>query len=89
MAVTLSPDVLEDGLAVSLACALAVANRRAAEAGTDVAQSLISITQRFVDDRLVWRVNYGPRDYLSQRGGDLIVDVDTSDGSVAQVLRGQ
>jgi len=80
---------MADELALSLAQAIAVANQRAGEAGTDVEQSLITITQRFDDDGLVWRINYGPREYLNRRGGDLIVDIDTRDWTVARVLRGQ
>ncbi|HEV2663613.1 MAG TPA: hypothetical protein VG324_01795 [Blastocatellia bacterium] len=37
----------------------------------------------------VWRVNYGPKDYVSRRGGDFIVDVDARDASIKQVLHGQ
>ena len=86
---TLSADVLEDELAVSIAQAIAAANKRAREAGTDLSQSLITVSQRAVDDRVIWRVNYGPKEYVGRRGGDLIVDVDSADASIRQVLRGQ
>jgi hypothetical protein len=88
MAATLTTDVLQDDLAVSLARVLAAANKRAREAGVDVARSVITITQNF-EHGLRWRVNYGPKDYVGRRGGDLIVEVDASDASVTQVLRGQ
>jgi hypothetical protein len=62
MATTLSTEILQDniaipkGHAVSLARAMAVANKRADELGLDVDQSLISITQRGVNGGMVWRV---------------------------------
>lgn len=89
MAATLTADVLQDDLAVSLACALASANKRACESGIDVVQSLITITQCPFDGKLLWRINYGPKDYVGRRGGDLIVEVDPSDASIKQALRGQ
>jgi hypothetical protein len=89
MAVTLTTDVLQDELALSLACALAVANKRARESGIDVLQSLITITQRPVNGQSLWRINYGPKDYMGRRGGDLIIEIDPINASVKQVLRGQ
>ncbi len=89
MATTLTADVLQDDLAVSLARVLAAANKKARESGIDVLQSLITITQRSLNGDLLWRINYGPKDYVGRRGGDLIVDVDANDASVKQVLRGQ
>ena len=89
MASTLSPEVLQDDIAVSLAGVMAAANKRARELGVDVLHSLITITQHSRKGGLLWRVNYGPQDYLGRRGGDLIIDVDPDDASVKQVLRGQ
>jgi hypothetical protein len=89
MAVTLTADVLQDELALSLACALAVANKRARESGIDVLQSLITITQRPVNGESFWRINYGPKDYVGRRGGDLIIEIDPINASIKQVLRGQ
>jgi len=89
MAATLGPDVLQDDIAVSLARGLAAANKRARELGIDVLQSLITITQHSRNGGLLWRINYGPRDYIGRRGGDLIIDVDPDDASIKQVLRGQ
>ncbi len=87
MAAVLNPDVLQDELAVVLARVVAAANRCAREAGVDVLKSLITIFQ--ISDETIWRVNYGPKDYLSRRGGDFIVDVDGRDASIKRVLRGQ
>src|SRR5215475_540903 len=70
-----------DEPAFSLARVIAVANRCAREAGVDVMKSLISVFQ-FADEDAVWRVNYGPKDYVSRRGGDFIVEVDAKDASV-------
>ena len=89
MAMTLTADVLQDELAVSLACALAAANKRARELGVDVSGSLITVTQHALNGQLLWRINYGPKDYVGRRGGDLIIEVDPTDASVKQVLRGQ
>jgi len=89
MAATLSADVLQDDIAVSFARAIASANKRARELGVDVLQSIISITQHSLNGDLLWRVSYGPKDYLGRRGGDLIIEVDPSDASIKQVLWGQ
>ncbi len=50
---------------------------------------LITITQRSFNGGLVWRINYGPKDYIGHRGGDLIIEVDSSDANIKQVLWGQ
>jgi hypothetical protein len=89
MAETLPAEVLQDDMAVSLARVVASANRRARELGVDVFQSIITITQRSLDGKLLWRVNYGPRDYVGRRGGDVIIEVEPSDASIKRVLRGQ
>jgi len=89
MAATLTADVLQDDIAVSLARAITTANKRARELGVDVIQSLITITQHISNGTLLWRVNYGPKDYVGRRGGDLIIEVDPLDASIKQVLRGQ
>ena len=86
--VALSADVLQDDMAVTLARVMAAANKRARELGVDVLQSFITITQQF-DNGLNWRVNYGPRDYVNRRGGDVMIDVNGVDMRVEQVLRGQ
>jgi len=88
MSATLAADVLQDDLAVLLARVLATANRRARELGVDVLQSIITITQGF-ENGPSWRVNYGPKDYIGRRGGDLIIEVDAGDISVKRILHGQ
>lgn len=85
---TLSADVLQDDMAVTLARVIAAANKRARELGVDALQSFITITQQ-VDNGLFWRVNYGPRDYMNRRGGDLMIEVNGEDMKIKQVLRGQ
>jgi len=84
----LSNEVLQDDLAISVARVMATANKRARELGVDVIQSFITITQQ-VDNGLFWRVNYGPRDYVNRRGGDLMIEVNGEDMKIKQVLRGQ
>lgn len=86
--VALSAEVLQDDMAVTLARVMTVANKRARELGVDVIQSFITITQQF-DNGSNWRVNYGPRDYINRRGGDVVIDVNGDDMKVKQVLRGQ
>jgi hypothetical protein len=88
MSVTLSDEVIQDDLALPLACAVAAANRRAREFGIDVGQSFLTITQDFTNG-LHWRVTYGPKNAVGRRGGDLIVEIDAVDGTVTQVLHGQ
>jgi len=89
MTVPLTAEELQDDLAVSLARALATANKRARELGIDAFASLVTITQKVIDGRPLWRINYGSGDYLSRRGGDLIIDVDQTDADIKRVLRGQ
>ena len=89
MSATFTPEVFQDDIAVSLACAITVANKRARELGIDVLQTLITITQCSSNGDVYWRINYGPKDYISRRGGDLIIEVDSSDASIHQVLWGQ
>jgi hypothetical protein len=84
----LADEVLQDDIAVALAQVIAAADKRAAAGGVNVKDSIITITQ-IIGAELIWRINYGPKDYTSRRGGDLIVDVRGRDASVQQVLRGQ
>jgi hypothetical protein len=88
MAAVLTAEDLQDELAIQVARIVAAANRRAAELGVDLKQSWISITEATVDNPH-WRINYGPKDYINRRGGDVIIDVDPNDVSVKRVLRGQ
>jgi hypothetical protein len=89
MSVALSPDVLQDDVAVTIARVIASANKRARELNVDVMQSIISLTQHSQDGSWVWRVNYGAKDYISRRGGDLMVEVNPEDASIQRVLWGQ
>jgi len=89
MAATLTAEVLQDDIAVSLARAIATANKRARELGVDALQSLITVTQHVSNGIALWRINYGPKDYVGRRGGDLIIEVDPYTASIKQVLRGQ
>lgn len=88
MAMVLDPEILNDDLAVSLARVIAAANKRAGEWGVDVLQTIITITQ-MTNGEACWRINYGPKDYVGRRGGDLIIDVDATDTSIKRVLHGQ
>ena len=89
MTITLTAEVLQDDLAVSLARAIATANKKAHELGVDVLQSLISITQHTLNGSSVWRITYGPKDYVNRRGGDIVIDVGMHDATIKKVLRGQ
>lgn len=89
MTATLTTDVLQDELAMSLARVLAVANKCARQSGVDLLQSLVTIAQRPFEGGLIWRINYGPKDYVGRRGGDFIVEVDPTSASIKRVLRGQ
>jgi hypothetical protein len=88
MRTAIAEDLLQDDFSMRLARAVFAANKRASELGVDIAQSLVTISQNF-DNGSCWRVNYGPRDYVNRRGGDLLVEVDAVDASVKAVLRGQ
>jgi hypothetical protein len=78
-----------DHLAMSVAQALTLANDAAVEQGTTPAESLITVSEEPATIGRVWRIHYGPRDYVRRRGGDLIVLVDEQTASVQQVIRGQ
>jgi hypothetical protein len=73
---------MEDPLVIEIAHALATANKRACELGVDPAQCQIVI-----EGGPPWQISYAPRDYINQRGGDLLVEVDG--GVATRVVRGQ
>ena len=81
--------IQRDGLAMSVARAITVANETAAEQGVDPSAFLISVTEEGVAPDRAWRIHYGPRDYIRRRGGDLTVIVAEADGTVHRVIRGQ
>ena len=89
MTALLTAEVLQDHLAVSLARAIAAANSKARELGVDVSQSLISITQQTLDNNSTWQINYGAQDYISRRGGNVLIEVDMDDATIKRVVRGQ
>jgi hypothetical protein len=89
MASSTIDEIQQDTLAMSMAHAVVVANEAAKSRGTDVADCLVTITEESPPPARSWRVHYGPRAYLSRRGGDLIVVVDESTAAVTKVLLGQ
>ena len=89
MSPDLPDDVPLDPLAVSLAKMIAAANLRAREFGIEASQSLITIAQRLSADKTLWRINYGVKDFVGRRGGDLVIDMNDADCSVDMVSRGQ
>lgn len=89
MSAVLDPHVLEDEVVVSLARVVAAANKRARELGVNLAESRLSISEQVRNGKSFWRVNYGPRNPVGRRGGDVIIDVDATDGSVTQIISGQ
>jgi hypothetical protein len=89
MTAVLNSDVLQDDIAVTIARVIALANQRAYELNVDVVQSIISLTQLQQNNIWIWRVNYGAKDYIGRRGGDLIIDINPEDISIHSVLWGQ
>lgn len=82
-------EIQQDGLAMAVARAVAVANEAAKAQGVDLASSLVTITEESPPPTRLWRIHYGPRDYTRRRGGDLIVLVDDQTGTVQRSIRGQ
>jgi len=89
MTTPLTAEVLQDDIAISLARAMAAANKKARELGIDVARSLISIVQQPQNGDSIWQINYGSQDYVNRRGGDVLVEVDMRDATIRRVLHGQ
>ncbi len=89
MTETITAEMLKDDIALSLAHVMTVANKRARELGVNIIESLITITQHFLNGNALWRINYGPKNYVGRRGGDLIIEIDATDSSIRQVLWGQ
>ena len=82
-------DIQQDDLAMSVARALSLANDTAQAHGTAPASALITITEESSPTGRLWRIHYGPRDYINCRGGDLIVVVDDAAQAVQRIIRGQ
>jgi hypothetical protein len=89
MSIVAVETIQQDELALAVASAVTVANQAALAQGTAVADSLITINEERDSSGRSWRIHYGPRDYISQRGGDLIVVVEENTGKVKQILHGQ
>jgi hypothetical protein len=89
MSGNLPDDILNDELAVSLARMLAVANRRASALGINAQQSLITITQHSDGSETLWRINYGVKNYIGRRGGDLILEMNPNNAVIQKEQRGQ
>jgi hypothetical protein len=87
-AVTLE-EMQQDRLVMSVARALALANEAAVAHGTEPADSLVTIAEEATPAGRSWRINYGPRDFINRRGGDLIVVVDEHGDAGPRVIRGQ
>jgi hypothetical protein len=68
---------------------LTVANEAADNECFCVAASLVTITEEPSPAGRIWRIHYGPRDYISRRGGDLNVLVEERTASVQRIIRGQ
>src|SRR5215213_6748982 len=88
MATATFEQLQQDGLVMSVARALALANEAAIAHGMEPTNSLVTITEESTDGGPVWQITYGPRDYVHRRGGDLVVFVDDKSQSVQRVLRG-
>lgn len=88
MSMALTAEDLADEVAVSVAHVLAASNRRARQLGWEVSQTIVTISQHF-DNGWFWRINYGSKNPPAQRGGDLIIEVNSDSGEVRRVLRGQ
>jgi hypothetical protein len=81
--------IQQDELAMTVARVLTIANQAAIGQGTNLSQSLITITEESPPQEHLWRIHYGPRNYVNRRGGDLLVLVDDQAGEVQQIIRGQ
>lgn len=79
----------QDYLVMSVARALSLANEAALAQGIEPANSLVTITEEMSPAGRLWRIHYGPRDYVGRRGGDLIVLVDERSEGVQRIIRGQ
>lgn len=79
----------QDYLVMSVARALTLANEAALAQGIEPANSLVTITEETSPIGRLWRIHYGPRDYVGRRGGDLIVVVDERSEGVQRIIRGQ
>lgn len=89
MTTLVNKEVLKDPYVASVALSLSVANKKAMEYGIDLKESIISITQENSAEESFWRINYGTKNYINRRGGDLIIYVYQENGRIHKILRGQ
>ncbi len=89
MATASLQEMQQDDLVMSVARALSLANETAQAQGTVPADALVTITEENSPGGRLWRIHYGPRDYVPRRGGDLIVVVDDAAQGVQRITRGQ
>jgi hypothetical protein len=82
-------EMQQDRLVMSVARALTLANEAALAQGTIPSDSLVTITEEPSSKGPLWRIHYGPREYVGRRGGDLIVIVDEHGDAVQRIIRGQ
>ncbi len=81
--------IQRDTLALSVGQAVAAANEAAVAHGIDPQNALVTISEDPSMRERLWRIHYGPRDFVNRRGGDFIVLVDQKMGEVKKTLRGQ
>ncbi|MGH7225602.1 MAG: hypothetical protein ACRELF_20485 [Gemmataceae bacterium] len=79
----------QDPLVMSVARALTLANETARRYAMELAHSVVTISEETTPEGRLWRIHYGPQDYIARRGGDLTVFVDGSGDAVKRILSGQ
>jgi hypothetical protein len=89
MATSRPQDARQTQMVASVARALTLASEAAIAHGIDPANSLVTIAEEGSSAGRIWRIHYGARDYISRRGGDLIVLVDEQRDLVRRVMRGK
>lgn len=89
MATVSLEDMQQDRLVMSVARALALANETALCHGTKPDDSFVTIAEEQSPVGRLWRIHYGPRDFIHRRGGDLIVVIDEATAAVQRVIHGQ
>jgi hypothetical protein len=69
-------EIERDDLAISVARAVAIANISAVTQGVDPGQSLVTIIEQSGEFGATWRIEYGRRNFIGHRGGDVVILVD-------------
>jgi hypothetical protein len=75
-----------DPLALEIAAAIAIANPEVVARGKAPQDLRISVVKDVFEEKELWSVHYGPRNYVRTRGGSLTVYVDVDAGAVVKVL---